>query len=75
MYQSGGIFIGPDADNLTEAKQRTTENYGTPPALKTAEIPIVITPSWAESGQVFIRQSAPLPLTCVSLTLEVAIGA
>lgn len=74
VYRSSGIFVGPSASELTEAKQRTTENYGAPPALKSEEIPIVLTPSWADSGQIFVRQSDPLPLTVVSLTLEVAMG-
>jgi hypothetical protein len=74
VFQSSGIFIGPDANNLTEAKQRTTEPYGTPPALKTEEIQIMLTPSWLDSGQVFVRQSDPLPLSIVGMTLEVAIG-
>lgn len=75
VYRSSGIFVGPSADDLTEAKQRTTENYGTPPALKSEEIPIVLNPSWADSGQIFVRQSDPLPLTVVSMTAEVALGA
>ena len=75
VYRSSGIFVGPDSDNLTEAKQRTTEIYGSPPALKSEEIPVMITPSWNDSGQVFVRQSDPLPLTVVSMTLEVAVGA
>lgn len=74
VYRSSGIFIGPDADHLTEAKQRTTEPYGSPPALKSEEIPLLLTPTWADSGQVFARQSDPLPLTVVSLTAEVALG-
>lgn len=74
VYRSSGIFAGPDENNLTEAKQRTTEPYGSPPALKSEEIRLVISPSWRDSGQVFIRQSDPLPLTIVSMTLEVAIG-
>lgn len=74
VYRSSGIFVGPSASELTEAKQRTAENYGTPPVLKSEEIPIVLTPSWADSGQVFIRQSDPLPLTVVSMTAEVALG-
>ena len=74
VYQSSGIFIGPDPQNLVEAKQRTTEPYGTPPALKTEEIQIMLTPSWLDSGQVFVRQSDPLPLSIVGMTLEVAIG-
>ena len=74
VYRSSGIFVGPSASELTEAKQRTTENYGAPPALKSEEIPIVLTPSWADSGQIFVRQSDPLPLTVVSMTAEVALG-
>lgn len=74
VHRSSGIFIGPDAANLVEAKQRTVEPYGAPPALKSEEIQVLLTPSWADSGQVYIRQYDPLPLTIVSLTLEVAIG-
>lgn len=74
VYRSSGIFVGPNPENLVEAKQRTTEPYGSPPALKSEEIPIMLTPTWADNGQVYIRQSDPLPLTIVSLTLEVAIG-
>jgi len=74
VFRSSGIFIGPDEYNLVEAKQRTTESYGSPPALKSEEIPIVLSPMWADSGQVFVRQSDPLPLTLASLTLEVSIG-
>jgi hypothetical protein len=75
VNNSGSVFVGPDADNLTEAKQRTTEVYGSPPALVTKEILIVITPSQYEAGQVFIRQINPLPITLVSMTMEVTIGA
>lgn len=74
VYRSSGIFVGPDADNLVEAKQRTTEPYGSPPALKSEEIQVMLTPSWADAGQVYVRQSDPLPLTIVSLTAEVALG-
>jgi hypothetical protein len=74
VYRSSGIFVGPDADHLVEAKQRTTEIYGSAPALKSEEIQIMLTPSWADGGQVYVRQSDPLPLTIVSMTLEVAVG-
>ncbi|HHV49078.1 MAG TPA: hypothetical protein GXX56_08995 [Rhodocyclaceae bacterium] len=74
VYRSSGIFVGPSANELTEAKQRTTEDYGAPPALKSEEIPLVLTPSWADSGQIFVRQSDPLPLTVVSMTAEVVLG-
>lgn len=74
VFESSGIFVGPDENRLVEAKQRTTEPYGAPPELKSEEIPILVTPSWGDSGSVFIRQSDPLPLTLVALTLEVAVG-
>jgi len=74
VYRSSGIFVGPSADLLTEAKQRTTELYGLPPVLKSEEIQLLLTPSWADSGQVFVRQADPLPLTIVSMTAEVALG-
>jgi hypothetical protein len=74
VYRSSGIFVGPDADNLVEAKQRTTEPYGSPPGLKTDEIGVKLTPTWRQAGRVYVRQSDPLPLTIVGLTLEVSIG-
>ena len=74
VYRSSGIFIGPDPDNLVESKQRTNETYGSPPELKSDEILVVLTPSWASSGQIYVRQSDPLPLLISGATIEVAIG-
>jgi len=74
VFQSSGIFVGPDPDNLVEAKQRSNEPYGSPPALKSEEIKIMLTPSWQDNGQLFVRQNDPLPLTIVGLTIEVALG-
>jgi hypothetical protein len=74
VLRSSGIFIGPDADNLTEYKQRTEEVYGSAPALTTGEIEVPITPTWSKDGSIYIRQTAPLPLTIQSIALEVALG-
>ena len=74
VLESSGIFAGPSPDKLVEAKQRTTEPYGTPPNLKTEDIKIMLTPTWQDTAQLFVRQTDPLPLTVVGLTLEVAIG-
>ena len=68
------LFRSPDENHLVEAKQRTTETYGVPPALKSEEIQVMITPSWGDGGQIFVRQSDPLPLTIVSMTAEIAVG-
>ena len=74
VLESSGIFAGPTSEKLIEAKQRSTEPYGTPPNLKTEDIKIMVTPSWTDNAQLFIRQTDPLPLTIVGLTLEVAVG-
>ena len=74
VYQSAGILVGPNDAKLTRVKARTTEPYGTPPALRTGEIDCMTTPAWADGGQVFVRQTDPLPLTVVSITAEVSLG-
>jgi len=74
VFESSGIFAGPTSEKLTEAKQRTTEPFGSPPNLKTQDIKIMLTPTWQEYGQIFIRQTDPLPLTVVGITLEVSVG-
>lgn len=75
VFQSSGLFVGPTADKLTEAKMRTNEPYGSPPSLRSDEIGVNITPTWAQSGQIYIRQSDPLPLTVVGVTIEAVVGA
>jgi hypothetical protein len=75
VFQSSGLFVGPTADKLTEAKMRTNEPYGSPPSLRSDEISVNITPTWAQSGQIYIRQADPLPLTIVGVTIEAVVGA
>ena len=74
VYKSSGVFAGPSLDRMVRAKQRTTEAYGTPPDLKIDELEIVLEPSWQSAGQVYVRQSDPLPLTLVSMTIEAELG-
>jgi len=74
VYKSSGVFAGPSLDRMVRAKQRTTEAYGTPPDLKIDELEIVLEPSWQSTGQVYVRQSDPLPLTLVSMTIEAELG-
>jgi len=75
VFQSSGLFVGPTSDKLTEAKMRTNEPYGSPPALRSDEINVNITPTWAQGGQIYIRQADPLPLTIVGITIEAVVGA
>ena len=74
VYNSSGVFAGPDFNNLVQYAQRTVEPYGAPPALVSNEIEIVLDNSWGNSGQLAVRQSDPLPLIVVSLALDVAVG-
>jgi hypothetical protein len=75
VNRSSGVFAGPREDALREYKQRRSEPYGTAPGLiDSEEIEVVIDNSWDAYGQVFVRQSSPLPLTVSSLSLEYAIG-
>lgn len=74
VYRSSGISAGPSFDELTEVKQRTTEPMGSAPDLVSGLFEIVIDAAWTEDGQVCVRQSNPLAITLLSMTLDVAIG-
>jgi len=74
LVDSSGMQIGPSFDNLTQIKIRTTEPYGTPPALQTGEIEQLLPASWQQDGSVCLQQSDPLPVTVASLSFEIAIG-
>lgn len=73
-YRSSGLYAGPDVDHLTAYAQRTTEPYGSPPGLISDEIELFINPAWQSGAHVCVRQSDPLPLELLSMTMEVAIG-
>jgi hypothetical protein len=74
VHQSSGVFSGPSVDRLVQFKQRTTEAYGSAPRLISDEIEMVLEPSWQAGGQIYVRQSDPLPLTVVCLTVEAEMG-
>jgi hypothetical protein len=69
VYQTAGMEIGPDADNLVPASP-----YENTPELKTSEIQVLMTPAWQDSGTVFVRQSDPVPTTVLGMTTEISIG-
>ncbi|MGF6738503.1 hypothetical protein [Paraburkholderia atlantica] len=74
VHNSSGIFAGPTLDELVQYKQRTTEPYGTPPALMTGVLELDLSPGWDDDGSVYIRQSDPLPLIVASMVIEASIG-
>lgn len=74
FWQSSGVFVGPDFQNMDELKARTDEAYGVAPAWKTGEYEIVISPLWSREGSICVEQRDPMPLVLLSMTLDVEIG-
>lgn len=74
VFESSGIFAGPDFDNLVPYAQRTTEPYGSPPNEVSDEIEIPVVGLSQTDGALCVRQSDPLPLTIASMTIEASIG-
>lgn len=74
LNSSSGVMAGPSTSKLVEMKQRTTEPYGSPPALVSDVFKITLSPSWNYNATLCLRQSNPLPLTVLSLVLEAAEG-
>jgi hypothetical protein len=73
--QSSLVKAGPTFDRLREYPARAiTDPYGSPPALRDGELSLSIDPSWNTDAAVCIRQDAPVPLTVLSMTLEVQAG-
>jgi hypothetical protein len=74
VERSRGLWAGPDADNVIEAKQRDIEPYGDPIELYTGDIKLAIPPSWGRSGSIVLQQLDPLPLTILAIIPEVEVG-
>ena len=75
VAQSSLVQAGPRFDRLTSYPARqVSDPYGAPPALRTGEFRFAIGPSWNSDGGVCIRQDRPLPLTVLSMTLDVTPG-
>jgi hypothetical protein len=74
IKDSGAPATGPSFTSLTSPKIRTTEPYGAPPNLQTGEVEIVNRAAWGDSAQVCLRQTDPLPLTLISMTIDYAEG-
>ena len=75
IFESSGIKAGPTFTKLTTYPSRSVSDpYGSPPALRTGEVDLVVNPLWGTDASLCVRQSEPLPLTILSMTLEVATG-
>lgn len=74
LFGTRGGFAGESFDKLYEIKQRTTEPMGTPPEEITGEMSLKIGATWGQDGALCIRQEDPLPMTVVSITMEMAVA-
>ena len=74
VEKTRGIFLGPSSDRLTEWKQRATEAWGEAIQPFTGDVDIPILPQWNAEGDLWIRQSDPLPLTLLAAMPELSIG-
>lgn len=69
-----GVWVGEAGGELTEAKQRETENLNEPVRPMTDQILVSITSSWNAHARVVVKQLEPMPLTVVGLHPEIEIG-
>lgn len=75
VSQSNMVKAGPAFDDLTPYPARSVSDpYGSPPALRTGELRFDIAPDWNADGSICIRQDEPLPLTVLSIAVDVEPG-
>ncbi len=74
VYRAGEVYVGPNKTRLTKYQDRTDSEYGSVPALQSAELNIEVLPSWGPYGQLTVRNSDPTPMTVLSMVLDVALG-
>jgi len=76
LLDSRGMWAGPDANHLTEWKQRglAGEDYGEATALFTGRMKMGVISMWRDGGGTLVRQQYPLPLTILSFIPKVSVG-
>lgn len=70
LKESRVDLAGPDEDNLTPILQRQYEGWGKPTQWTTGDIKHPQTLKWDKQGQVYYRQSIPLPVTIEAFIME-----
>ena len=73
MDRTRGLAGGPREDRLYELKQGPTA-YDQPTGLLTGDYKLSVPGDWTTSGQLFFRQSYPLPATVLGIIPEVQVG-
>lgn len=73
MERTRGLAAGPREDRIVEMKQGPSA-YNTPTGLYTGDYKLSVPGDWSTGGQLFLRQSYPLPATVLGLIPEVQLG-
>lgn len=74
LNESSGVQAGASFEKMYQMQPRSTELMGLPPNLKSGVYDLQIKPQWNDEGQVYIRQSLPLPLRITSITTTVEVS-
>lgn len=74
VLNSRGVKVGSSADDLIEIPD-TILYYDTAPELYTGDLRVTIAQGWDDHGEVYIRQSHPLPVTILALVPDMGVGA
>lgn len=74
VNRTGILSVGPGSDRLTTIPPRSTENYDTPPSLKSEVLDLLVNPDITPDAQLWIQSSDPTPLTISAITMKVSAG-
>jgi len=73
LNESSGVSAGSSFEKMYQMHPRSTEYPGLPPNLKSGVYDLQIKPKWNDEGQIYVRQSLPLPLRITSVTTTVEV--
>jgi hypothetical protein len=68
LINTAGLQIGPSSSSLVDVDSMTTNS------LQSGEFETSIPSEWTQSGQIFVRQSRPLPTTILNICMLSEIG-
>lgn len=75
VHRTALVSAGPTFDKLTGYPERqVSDPYGSAPANRTEELRLQIAGRWNTDGGICVEQTGPVPLTLVSLVIELAPG-
>ena len=79
VQNTRGIFAGQrdgerDSPNLVEFKQRSSEAWNEPIGALTGDVAITLMADWNTSGEIWIKQFDPLPMTILAIMPDVTLA-